>query len=103
MLKRAVLRLIHGGKATEEPVRSEASRSGSLPPQDRPKRYRDRCAGLADPTLTSLLDDYDMAIEGLRRWQASNHPHAARRVREYRTLIAEIEAEILAALDRETS
>jgi hypothetical protein len=100
MLKHTILRLIRGGKATEgatqpdlPPVRTSSEGESS-------KDYRTRSAGLADSALNSLLDDYDMAVGSLRRWQASNHPHAAERVLEYRNLVVEIEAEIHAILDR---
>lgn len=103
MPKRTILRLIHGGKAVEGPAQSYRPPARASSEQENPKHYRARLAGLNDPALNSLLDDYDMAVDCLRQWQMAHHPHAAERVLEYRTLVAEIEAEILAILDKKST
>ncbi|HEX7074537.1 MAG TPA: hypothetical protein VF226_10895 [Hyphomicrobiaceae bacterium] len=103
MPKRTILRLIRGGKAVEGPAQSNRSPSQTSPEQESLEHCRARLADLNDPALKSLLDDYDIAVDSLRRWQMSHHPHAAERVLEYRTLISEIEVEILAVLDKRTT
>lgn len=100
MLKDTILRLIRGGKAVEGATQPDLPPARTLSEQESFKGYRSRSAELTDPALSSLLDDYDMAVDSLRQWQASDHPHATERVLEYRTLIAEMEAEIHAILDR---
>lgn len=46
-----------------------------------------------------LVDDMEEAIGALQRLLKSSHPLAPRRIAEYRTLVAEIDVEILAALE----
>lgn len=46
-----------------------------------------------------LVDDMEEAIWALQRLMKSDHSEAPRRAAEYRTLIAEIDIEILAALE----
>jgi hypothetical protein len=46
----------------------------------------------------SLCEDYAIAVTALRAWELSAHPKAPARVTEYRELVAELEAEILAQL-----
>lgn len=49
-------------------------------------------------TFGSLCEDYAAAVTALRAWEVSADPKAPARVREYRELVAELEAEILGQL-----
>jgi len=53
---------------------------------------------LVDREFRSLCDDYDDALEALRRWEVSDDQRRQDRVREFRTLLAELEQEILREL-----
>jgi hypothetical protein len=53
---------------------------------------------LADREFRSLCDDYDDALEALQRWEASDDRHLQERVQEFRTLVAELEQDILREL-----
>lgn len=52
----------------------------------------------ANENAIGLAVDMEEAIGALGRLQLSDHPDARRRIAEYRTLIAEIDLEILAVL-----
>ena len=51
----------------------------------------------ADPLFSSLLDDYEVCLEAMNRFENSSIEHAQRAV-EYRQLAVDLEAEILEAL-----
>ncbi|MEZ5861693.1 MAG: hypothetical protein R3D28_22380 [Geminicoccaceae bacterium] len=53
----------------------------------------------ADPEFRGLCADYGDALEALGRWEASTDRRRAARIEEFRCLVAELEQEILAALD----
>lgn len=52
----------------------------------------------ADPEFRSLCEDYGEAFEALRRWEDSAVSHRAERIAEFRRLVGDLEAEILAEL-----
>lgn len=51
-----------------------------------------------DDEFLALCEDYDACVNALRYWAKSKAPEAKTRVKEYRTLIKELEEEIRAAL-----
>jgi len=53
---------------------------------------------LIDREFRSLCDDYDDALEALRRWELSDDRHRQERVQEFRSLLAELEEDILREL-----
>ena len=52
-----------------------------------------------DPEFAVLCEDYNDCVNALRYWVRSKAPEAETRVREYRTLIRELEEEITQALE----
>ncbi|MGE3990843.1 hypothetical protein [Pseudorhodoplanes sp.] len=58
---------------------------------------RQRC--IRDPEFRSVCADYEEAAAALQHWQKAE-AEADRRVEEYRSLLEELGAEILAQLDR---
>ena len=48
-----------------------------------------------DPEFLAVCEDYDACVEALRYWTQSKKPEAGTRVDEYRTLVQELEAEII--------
>jgi hypothetical protein len=48
-----------------------------------------------DPEFYALCQDYEICLKALRYWTASNDPEASDRLVEYRTLVRELEAEIM--------
>ena len=52
-----------------------------------------------DQEFLSLCEDYDVSIEALKHWEQSKDLEAKTRVKEYRTLVQELEEEIRAALE----
>ena len=57
---------------------------------------RRRCAG--DPKFGEICEDYGLALAALRHWEGAG-PAGATRAEEYRRIVGELEAEILATLD----
>jgi hypothetical protein len=53
----------------------------------------------ADGEFLALCEDYDACVDALRYWAKSSEPEAETRVKEYRTLIKELEEEIRVALE----
>jgi hypothetical protein len=51
-----------------------------------------------DPEFPALCEDYDACVNALRYWTQSQAPEAEIRVNEYRTLIEELEEEIISLL-----
>ena len=51
-----------------------------------------------DPEFLDLCEDYEACVNASLYWADSNTPEAKTRVNEYRTLIEELETEILQAL-----
>ena len=52
-----------------------------------------------DPEFLALCEDYGVCVKALRHWEQSKEREAKTRVNEYRTLVQELEGEIVAALD----
>ena len=52
-----------------------------------------------NPEFRSICEDYDECFQAWRHWAQSKEPEAEIRVSEYRTLIKELENEIVEALD----
>ena len=51
-----------------------------------------------DRDFSALCEDYGVALDALRHWEASSGPHRQARVEEFRHLLAELEKEILVEL-----
>jgi hypothetical protein len=51
-----------------------------------------------DPSFREMCSDYAETLETLQRWQASDDPHRAARIEEYRELAEGLEIEIVTAL-----
>ena len=67
------------------------------------KRFPDQSETIAllmtkDPDFRAICEDYRDCIHALRHWDQSKEPEAETRVNEYRTLIGELEDEIVEAL-----
>ncbi len=67
------------------------------------KRFPDKSENIAllmtkDPDFRAICEDYRDCIHALRHWDQSQEPEAETRVNEYRTLIGELEDEIVEAL-----
>ncbi len=58
---------------------------------------RQRCA--SDQQFRSVCEDYEEASAALRHWEKAAR-EGDRRVEEYRLFLTELEAEVLAQLDR---
>jgi len=52
-----------------------------------------------DPEFVALCEDFNDCVNALRYWGRSKAPEAETRVKEYRTLIEELEEEINQALE----
>jgi len=65
----------------------------------RASKLRDLLSLRPNDLASGLVEDMEEAIAALRRLEMSAHPAAQRRAAEYRGLIAEIDAEIVAALN----
>ena len=52
-----------------------------------------------DPEFRAICEDYDDCVNALRYWIGCKEPEAEIRVNEYRTLINELENEIVGALN----
>lgn len=53
-----------------------------------------------DPEFREMCEDYDDCVNALHYWKNSKENDAEHRVKEYRTLIHELETEIMEVLDR---
>jgi len=56
-----------------------------------------------DPEFCAICEDYDDCFHAWQYWVQSEEPEAESRVNEYRTLIKELENEILEALSKHVS
>jgi hypothetical protein len=66
------------------------------------ERFPDRSESIAllmdeNPEFRTMCEDYDDCVNALRHWVHSKEPEAATRSSEYRTLIQELEEEIIQA------
>jgi hypothetical protein len=52
-------------------------------------------------TFRSICEDYAVGIEALRRWNDSTDPRRSERIAELRDTLAELEQEILEALEQD--
>ncbi|HCB49180.1 MAG TPA: hypothetical protein DEP47_06575 [Chloroflexi bacterium] len=52
-----------------------------------------------DPEFRALCEDYDACVDALRYWLDSKEPEAETRANEYRTLVQELQAEIVQILE----
>lgn len=88
-------RVIPGGKPSKaspaEPVSADVARL-----LDRARRHRAMLPDPASDQIRSLLADFEDAVEALRRLELSAEAGARARAAEYRRLIAELDAEIVA-------
>ena len=101
MTKRNDLHVIQGGKsgATDTPCELHAS-GGCDQLREKALQYRNLAASKSDHELSSLIGDMVDAINALEFLEQSAEEQAKRRSIEYRRLIAELEIEIVAALER---
>jgi len=72
------------------------------------KRFPEKSETIAflmaeDPEFCAICEDYDACFHAWRYWAQSKEPEAETRVNEYRTLIKELENEILEALSKHVS
>jgi hypothetical protein len=88
-------KVIPGGKPSKaspaEPVSADVSRL-----LDRARRHRAMLPDPASDQIRSLLADFEDAVDALRRLELSAETGARARAAEYRRLIAELDAEIVA-------
>jgi len=68
------------------------------------KRFPEKSETIAhfmekDPEFRAICEDYDDCVHAWQYWAQSKEPQAETRVDEYRTLIKELENEIVEALD----
>jgi hypothetical protein len=50
-----------------------------------------------DPEFRTICEDYDACVNALRYWIESKEPEAELRIKEYRSLIEELEEEVAQA------
>jgi hypothetical protein len=50
-----------------------------------------------DPEFRAICEDYDACVNALRYWAESKEPEAEIRVKEYRSLIEDLEEEVTQA------
>jgi len=97
MPKQKDFRVIPGGKPSD----AAAADPTSLDTRrllDRARRYRILLSKRPSEETESLVSDLEDAIDAFRRLQQSSEAGAEPRAAEYRRLIAELDAEIAAAL-----
>ena len=51
-----------------------------------------------DSEFLAMCEDYGACVEALQHWEQSTEPEAKTRVNEYRTLVRDLEEEIVQAL-----
>ncbi len=51
-----------------------------------------------DPKFLALCEEYDACVKALRYWATSSAPEAETRVKEYRTIVRELQEEIAETL-----
>ena len=67
------------------------------------ERFPDQCPVIdflmaVDHNFLALCEEYDVCVKALRYWATSSAPEAEIRVKEYRTIIREIQEEIAGKL-----
>lgn len=99
MPSRKNLRVISGGRPMKaEPSAEQRDLGGLDELWERSEGYRLLLADRPNDETASLVTDMEDAIKTLERLEQSHQPEAGKRAKEYRHLIAEIDAEIAAAL-----
>jgi hypothetical protein len=97
MPKQKDFRVIPGGKP-DDPAAADPASFDIRQLQDRARQYRRLVSERPGNDTESLVSDFEDAIEALRRLQQSSDAGADIRANEYRHLVAELDAEIVAAL-----
>ena len=93
------LRVVSGGKSTDGDTPDSPALPGGVEKLvDRAGHYRCLLADHPDQEVLALVTDMVDAIEALGRLEQSTGKDAQQRAVEYRRLIAELEIEIVAAL-----
>lgn len=87
--------MIPGGKLDETPA-VEATSAEIAQLLDRVRRYRSLLPGPLGEEFRGVLSDFEDAVEALRLLESSSEAEAQPRVAEYRRLVAELDAEIVA-------
>ena len=97
MPKQKDFRVIPGGKPSDAaPADPMSLDTRQL--LDRARRYRRLLSACPSNDTESLVSDLEDAIDAFRRMYQSSEAGAETRAAEYRRLIAELDAEIVAAL-----
>jgi len=100
MPKRKDLHVIPGGKSGSDGADdAEVETTAVSKLLERADNYRNLLSLQPDEEISSLVTDMTDAIEALRLLENSTAPDSERRALEYRGLIAELEIEIVAALE----
>lgn len=97
MPKQKDFRVIPGGKPSD----AAAADTAALDTRqllDRAQRYRRLLSACPSGVTESLVTDLEDAIDAFRRLHQSSEAGAETRAAEYRRVIAELDAEIIAAL-----
>ena len=97
MPKQKDFRVIPGGKPSDAAAADPMSLDTSQL-LDRARRYRRLLSARPSHDTESLVSDLEDAIDAFRRLHQSSEAGAETRAAEYRRLIAELDAEIIAAL-----
>ena len=94
------LQIIQGGKSASSETPSENTLSGSCDRlRQKVQHYRNLALGKSHSELSNLIGDMTDAIKALELLEQSPEAEGRRRAIEYRLLIAELEIEIVAALE----
>lgn len=97
MPKQKVFRVIPGGKPSDAAA-ADPMTLDTRQLLDRARRYRRLLSTAPSNETESLVSDLEDAIDAFRRLHQSSEAGAQTRAAEYRRLIAELDAEIVAAL-----
>ena len=95
MPDRKDFRVVPGGKARQA-FAAEPTAESVFQLRVRVWRYRSMFAKPRPEEICGLLSDFEDAIEALGRLELSPEPGGDPRIQEYRQLIAELDAEIVA-------
>jgi len=98
MPNRKDLHVIPGGKSSGAETDAGDAAIAIDKLRARADQYRGQLSNHPDDEISTLLGDMADAIEALKRLEESAAPEAQRRAVEYRRLIADLEIEIVAAL-----
>jgi len=98
MPNRKDLHVIPGGKSSDEETNAGDSAIDVDKLRARADRYRSQLSNHPNDEVSTLVGDMADAIEALKRLEESTAPESQGRAVEYRRLIADLEIEIVAAL-----